>query len=75
MKVLLLNIVLQLFMFIGVIYLVGFVISLLNRLFYTLVNYSKAACYGTGFIGTPIHELSHAAMCVVFGQALTPQHQ
>ena len=60
------NIILQIAFFIGVVYAVGFVISLLNRYFYSLVNYSKGVCYATGFIGTPIHELSHAFMCVVF---------
>lgn len=60
------NILLQIAFFIGVVYGVGFVISLMNRFFYRLVNYSKGVCYATGFIGTPIHELSHALMCVVF---------
>lgn len=60
------NVLLQIAFFIGVVYGVGYVISLFNRFFYKLVNYSKAVCYTTGFIGTPIHELSHALMCVVF---------
>ena len=60
------NVLLQIALFIGVVYGVGYVISLFNRFFYRLVNYSKAVCYTTGFIGTPIHELSHALMCVVF---------
>ena len=60
------NIILQIGFFIGAVYLVGFLISLLNRLFYGLVDHSQGVCYATGFIGTPIHELSHALMCVVF---------
>ena len=60
------NIILQIAFFIGAVYLVGFLISLVNRLFYGLVNHSQGVCYATGFIGTPIHELSHALMCVVF---------
>ena len=60
------NILLQIGFFIGAVYLVGFLISLLNRLFYSLVDHSQGVCYATGFIGTPIHELSHALMCVVF---------
>ncbi|MBQ7368273.1 MAG: DUF3267 domain-containing protein [Clostridia bacterium] len=60
------NIILQIGFFIGAVYLVGFLISLLNRVFYGLVEHSQAVCYATGFIGTPIHELSHALMCVVF---------
>ncbi len=66
MELLIGNVLMQILLFIGVVYLVGYVISLLNRLFYKLVNHSKAVCYATGFIGTPIHELSHALMCVVF---------
>ena len=52
--------------FIGLVYLVGFIISLINRFFYKVTNYSKFSIYGTGFIGTPIHEASHLVMCLVF---------
>ena len=52
--------------FIGLVYLVGFIISLINRFFYKVTGYSKLAIYGTGFIGTPIHEASHLVMCLVF---------
>ncbi len=31
-----------------------------------MVNGSRFVCYATGLIGTPIHELSHAVMCLVF---------
>ena len=60
------NIVLQVIYFIVSIYFMGFVISLLNRLFYKLLWQKMVVIYATGFIGTPIHELSHAAMCVLF---------
>lgn len=70
MAILIQNILMQLVFFIGVVYAVGFLISLLNRLFYGLVDHSKAVCYATGFIGTPVHELSHALMCVVFGHKI-----
>lgn len=62
----LINILTQTVQFIAVVYAVGFVIYLLNRLFYRIVDGNKAVCYATGFIGTPVHELSHALMCVVF---------
>ena len=52
--------------FIVFLFIAGFIISLLNRLFYGLTNYNRVVLYGTSFIGTPIHELSHALMCVIF---------
>ena len=61
-----LNILVQLLYFIGVIVAVGFIIALLNRLFYKVVNYNRMVCYATGFLGTPIHELGHALFCVIF---------
>lgn len=60
------NLLSQIFFFVILIGAVGYLISLCNKLFYTLTGNAKAVCYATGFIGTPIHELSHAAMCVVF---------
>lgn len=56
----------QLFYFFGIIVLIGFLISLINRHFYRLVNYNRGVCLATGLLGTPVHELSHAFMCVVF---------
>lgn len=62
----LINILVQLIYFVGFIFIVGFIISLLNRLFYFVVNHNRAVCYATGIIGTPIHELSHALFCLIF---------
>ena len=45
---------------------IGFAIHLLNNLFYRLVGNGRFACYASGLIGTPIHELSHALMCIIF---------
>ena len=56
--------------FVGVVYLVGFLIYLLNRLFYKLLGGGRFVCYATGLIGTPIHELSHALMCLFFGHRI-----
>ena len=66
-----LNILLQTVYFVGNVFLIGFVIDRLNRLFYRTVGNSRAVCYATGIIGTPIHELSHALMCVLFGKKIT----
>ena len=60
------NIISQLFYFIIFLFIAGFIISLLNKWFYQMTNYNRAVLYGTSFIGTPIHELSHALMCIVF---------
>lgn len=46
--------------------LFGYLISVCSKLFYGIVGHAKIACYATGIIGTPIHEFSHAFMCLVF---------
>jgi len=56
---------------VGIIVLFGFLIALCNRRFYAnFGRYGKTVCYATGFIGTPVHELSHALMCVIFGHKI-----
>ncbi len=61
----------QMLFTVGVIFVFGYVISLCNRLFYAnFGRYGRAVCYATGFLGTPVHELSHAAMCLLFGHRI-----
>ena len=67
----LMNFLEQLISFVGFVFIVGFLISILNRVFYSLTGHKRWVVYATGFIGTPIHELSHAAMCIVFGHRIT----
>lgn len=56
---------------VGVIILFGLLIGICNKLFYKNMGIlGKPACYITGFIGTPIHELSHALMCLIFGHRI-----
>ena len=62
----LLNVVFQLVYFVGAVFLIGWLMAKLNKTFYRLTGGGMAVCLATGALGTPIHELSHAAMCVVF---------
>ncbi len=66
----LLNVLLQLFYLVGAVFAIGFLMSKLNQLFYRMTGASMAVCVATGALGTPIHELSHALMCVVFGHRI-----
>ncbi len=59
----------QLVFTIGIVFLFGYIIALCNKTFYNKIGSDKA-CYITGFIGTPIHECSHALMCLVFGHKI-----
>lgn len=61
----------QLIFTVGVIVAFGLLITLCRKAFYKIVgeNASKIII-ATGIIGTPVHELSHAVMCVVFGHKI-----
>ena len=62
----LINALIQFAVLVGSIYIIGFIISFINASFYRIVGESNVTCHITGFIGTPIHELSHALFCVIF---------
>lgn len=64
------NLIAQLFYFVLAVAVLGFATAVISRLFYRLLGQSRAACYATGLIGTPIHELSHAILCVLFGHRI-----
>ena len=61
----------QLIFTVGAFLLYGGFISLCNRFFYDACG-DKAfwIVRVTGYIGTPIHELSHALMCLLFGHTI-----
>lgn len=71
MKELLLGYVVQMLGLVGTIVLVGLVLELTTSRF--LANTGRGGqifFIVTGFLGTPVHELSHAAMCLVFGHRI-----
>ncbi len=55
----------------GIIGLCGAFISLANRCFYEYTGkFGNFVLRVTGLIGTPVHELSHALMCLLFGHKI-----
>ena len=56
----------------GIVGLCGMFISFCNRCFYdSLGDTAFMAVKISGFVGTPVHELSHALMCLIFGHRIT----
>ncbi len=56
---------------IGLIILFGFIINIVTKIFYS--NFGSKAltvCKATGVFGTPVHELSHALFCLLFGHTI-----
>lgn len=68
---LLLSFLMQLLFTIGILWLFGFLISLCSKAFYSnFGDWGFIACFVTGAVGTPVHELSHALFCLIFGHRI-----
>lgn len=66
------GIVIQLISTVGVLFLFGFLIAILRRIFCAITGSAgPKILLATGIIGTPIHELSHAIMCIIFLHRIT----
>ena len=65
------NLFVQLVFTVGFIMLYGGLVSLCNRCFYDACGSTAFRIVRlTGYVGTPIHEYSHALMCVLFGHTV-----
>ena len=71
MLLLFFNILLQLLALPGMTILTGLFVMAGKRIFYKIMGRrARFIEYVTGIIGTPIHELSHALMCILFGHKI-----
>ena len=56
----------------GVFFACGLLVHLISRLFARLLGRGSGVLFDvTSVVGTPVHELGHAAMCLVFVHKIT----
>ena len=57
----------------GAVVICGLAVSLCRKLFVSMMGggFGRGVVLATSIIGTPIHELGHAVMCVLFGHRIT----
>ena len=66
------NLFVQIIFTAGVVGLCGMFISFCNRIFYDCLGDTAFFIVRfSGIVGTPVHELSHALMCLIFGHRVT----
>ncbi len=66
------NLFYQLIFSVGLVALFGILIAIFRKIFLGLSgNIGAFVLLAFGIVGTPIHELSHALMCVLFGHKIT----
>lgn len=69
MNEILLNTLSQILVIFFSIAIVGFLIYCVNQIFLKVIK-NRVSYIVTGLIGTPLHELSHAVMCIIFAHKI-----
>ena len=57
----------------GAVVICGLTVSLCRKLFVSMLGggFGRGVLLATSIVGTPVHELGHAAMCLLFGHRIT----
>lgn len=65
--------IIEVFYLVGLIILTGLILGLFESLSNNFMqkSFGRKGVYATAWLGTPIHELGHAAMCILFNHEIT----